>query len=144
MRRAAPELATVIPERAPARGDADDLHHALMNLLLNAIRFTPDGGRIVVAVDVGGDGATRVSVADSGIGIAPAVRTHIGEPFFTAAPLQHHHSDPTAFRSGGVGLGIAVARAIATAHRGRLTFESEEGRGTTFVLEIPVAAPASD
>jgi signal transduction histidine kinase len=137
-------LATAIPERAPARGDADDLHHALMNLLLNAVRFTPDGGRIVVTVQTGGDGATRVSVADSGIGIAPAARTRIGEPFFTAAPLQYHHSDPTAFRSGGIGLGIAVARAIAAAHRGRLTFESEEGRGTTFVLEIPVALPASD
>ncbi|MBI3767506.1 MAG: hybrid sensor histidine kinase/response regulator [Deltaproteobacteria bacterium] len=131
------ELATTIPERAPARGDAADVHHALMNLLLNAVRFTPDGGRIAVAVRSAADGTTRLSVADSGIGIATAARARIGEPFFTAAPLHHHHSDPIAFRSGGVGLGVAVARAIAEAHGGRLTFESEEGRGTTFVLEIP-------
>jgi len=126
-----------IVARAPALGDADDLHHALMNLLLNAVRFTPDGGRITLTVVGGDDGATRVQVADSGIGIAPAVRTRIGEPFFTAAPLAHHHSDPVAFQSGGIGLGLAVTRAIVAAHGARLTFDSEEGTGTTFTLEIP-------
>lgn len=137
-------LATAIPAAVPARGDADDLHHALMNLLLNAVRFTPDGGRILVAVRVEDDGTTRLSVTDSGVGIPPAARARIGEPFFTAAPLEHHHSDPSGFRSGGVGLGLAVARAIAGAHRGRLTFESEEGRGSTFVLEIPASPRDGD
>jgi hypothetical protein len=133
-------ITTAVPERAPARGDAGDLHHALMNVLLNAVRFTPDGGRIAVTVRAGAGGTTQIRVADTGIGIAPAVRARVGEPFFTAAPLQHHSSDPIAFRSGGIGLGVAVARAVAPAHGGRLTFESEEGRGTTFVLEIPSCA----
>ncbi len=137
-------VAADAPERAPARGDADDLHHALMNLLLNALRFTPDGGRITVAVDATVAGVTRVRVTDTGVGIAPAIRARIGEPFFTATALQHHHSDPIAFGSGGIGLGVAVARAIAVAHGGRLTFESEEGRGTTFVLELPAASTPED
>lgn len=132
------------PERASARGDAADLHHALMNLLLNAVRFTPDGGCITVAVDTTVAGVTRVRVTDTGIGIAAAIRARIGEPFFIATPLQHHHSDPIAFGSGGIGLGVAVARAIAAAHGGRLTFESEEGRGTTFVLELPAQPCTSD
>jgi signal transduction histidine kinase len=117
-------LTASVPERVPAYGDAADLHHALMNVLLNAIRFTPDGGRIAVDVDVDRDGMARLRVADSGIGIAPGIRARIGEPFFTAAPLAHHHSDPIAFRSGGIGLGLAVTRAVAAAHGGRLTFES--------------------
>ncbi len=125
------------PDRVPACGDADGLHHALMNLLLNAVRFTPDGGRIAVAVAVDHGATARLSVRDDGIGIAPAVQARVGEPFFTAAPLAYHHSDPFAFRSGGIGLGLAVARAVMTAHGGRLTFESEEGRGATFVLELP-------
>jgi len=129
-------LTAEVPERVPARGDADDLQHALMHLLLNAVRFTPDGGRITVAVDTSA-AVTRVRVTDTGIGIPAAVRGRIGEPFFTATPLDHHRSDPIAFRSGGIGLGVAVARAIAAAHGGRVTFESEEGRGTTFVLELP-------
>jgi len=132
------------PERLAARGDPDDLHHALMNLLLNALRFTPDAGRIAVVVTVERDVTARLSVADSGVGIAPAVRARIGEPFFTAAPLTHHHSDPVAFGSGGIGLGLAVARAIMAAHGGRLTFESEEGRGATFVLELPLRVASPD
>jgi len=130
-------LALDAPDRLVTRGDADDLHHALMNLLLNALRFTPDGGRIDVAIAVS-DETARLAVRDTGIGIAPAVRARIGEPFFTAAPLVHHHSDPVAFGGGGVGLGLAVARAVMAAHGGRLTFESEEGQGATFVLELPV------
>ncbi len=126
----------VIAERAPATGDAADLHHALMNLLLNAVRFTPDGGAITVTVSSDAT-ASRVGVADTGVGIPAAARARIGEPFFTAQPLAHHHSDAIAFRSGGIGLGLAVARAVAEAHRGRLTFTSEEGRGSTFVLELP-------
>lgn len=117
-------------------GDGADLHHAVMNLLLNAVRFTPDGGTI--RVDVHRDaGVVAVVVADTGIGIAPDVRHRIGEAFFTAASPDHHHSDPIAFGAGGIGLGLAVARAIAGDHCGRLTFESEPGRGSTFRLEFP-------
>jgi signal transduction histidine kinase len=127
-----------LPAAAPARGHAGDLHHALMNLLLNAIRFTPDDGRITLTLRRAG-GVLDLALADTGIGIAAGLRDRIGEPFFTACPLEHHHSDPIAFRSGGIGLGLAVARAIAADHGGRLWFESEEHRGSTFHLELPAA-----
>jgi signal transduction histidine kinase len=123
----------------PVAGDGSDLHHALINLLLNAIRFTPDGGDVTVRAWMSPEGGAIVSVADTGIGIAVADRPRIGEPFFTVAPLAHHHSHPTAFQSGGIGLGLTVARAVAAAHGGRLRFESDEGKGTTFYLEIPAA-----
>ena len=122
-------------------GDAADLHHAVMNLLLNAVRFTPDGGTITVGVR-GDAERVRVVVADTGIGIAVEVRPRIGEPFFTVAPIDHHHSDPLAFGGGGIGLGLAVARAVAADHRGALSFESEPGAGSSFVLELPAIGDA--
>jgi signal transduction histidine kinase len=131
-------LRASVCDAAPAVGNADDLHQALMNVLLNAIRFTPDGG--VIDVTLGRrSGVIDVTVADTGIGIPAAIHARIGDPFFTAGVVDRHHSDPVAFQSGGIGLGLAVARAIAAAHRGRLWFESEEGRGSTFHLELPAA-----
>jgi signal transduction histidine kinase len=131
---------------APAVGDPDDVHHAVMNLLLNAIRFTPDGGTIRVGV---ARGAARVvvTVADTGVGIAPELRPRLGEPFVTGGAVAHHHSDPIAFRSGGLGLGLAVARAIAADHGGALAFDDAPGGGTVARLALPCApgadAPAS-
>jgi len=120
-------------------GDPDDLHHAAMNLLLNAVRFTPDHGSIRLGLCCA-SGWIDLTVADTGIGIPPALRDRIGEPFVTAGAIDRHHSDPIAFQSGGIGLGLAVARAIAGEHGGRIWFTSEEGRGTTFHLELPVPA----
>lgn len=122
----------------PALGDADDLHRAVLNLGLNAIRFTPDGGRIGLTLTAEADGMT-IAVSDTGIGIAPALLPRLGEPFVTAAPVDAHHSDPIAFRSGGLGLGLAVVRAIAADHGGELRIASEEGVGTIATLVLPAA-----
>ena len=135
-------LSRRIVRPAPVVGDAADLHHAIVNLLLNAVRFTPDGGAIDVAVERAG-AAVRVVVADTGVGIALEAQPHVGEPFFTAAPADHHHSDAVAFGGGGIGLGLAVARAVAADHGGQLTFTSEPGRGAAFVLELPASDDAA-
>jgi signal transduction histidine kinase len=129
------------PLAAPAHGDADDLHHALMNLVLNAIRFTPDGGAIHVSV-TRGPARVVVAVADTGIGIAPEVRPRLCEPFVTGGAVAYHHSDPIAFRSGGLGLGLAVARAIVADHGGALAFEDAPDGGTIVRLALPIAASA--
>jgi signal transduction histidine kinase len=136
-------LTTDVPQSCVVAGDADDLHRALVNLCLNAIRFTADGGALTVAL-FPADGGGHVSVADTGIGIPAALLARLGQPFVTGAGVDHHHSDPIEFGGGGIGLGLAVARAIADDHGGRLWLESVEGRGTTAHLIVPcvgVGAP---
>jgi signal transduction histidine kinase len=130
------ELVAEVPATHPGWGHADDLHRALVNLCLNAIRFTADGGRITLALQRSLDGSD-ITVADTGIGIPAELLARLAQPFVTAAPIATHHSDPIAFASGGIGLGLAVARAIAEDHGGSLRLESEEGCGTTVHLIVP-------
>jgi len=140
------ELVVDVPAAHSASGDAADLHRALVNLCLNAIRFTPDGGRITLALKRSSDGSELV-VTDTGIGIASALLPRLGEPFVTGAPIDAHHSDPIAFRSGGIGLGLAVVRAIAADHGGALRIASTEGHGTMASLLLPaspVGSPIDD
>jgi signal transduction histidine kinase len=139
-RRLAFDVRAVAPHSG--HGDADDLHRAILNLCLNAIRFTPDGGRVGVALRATKDG-DEIAVSDTGIGIPEALRPRLGEPFVTAAPIDAHHSDPIAFRSGGMGLGLAVVRAIVADHGGRFEVESEEGCGTIARIVLPAARAAS-
>ena len=135
-------LAVELPETHPGWGEADDLHRALVNLCLNAIRFTPDGGRVSLALRPAADHDELV-VADTGVGIASELQPRLGEPFVTGAPLDSHHSDPIAFRSGGIGLGLAVVRAIAADHGGELRIASGEGCGTIACLALPKAPGAA-
>lgn len=130
------------PESCAGWGDGDDLHRALLNLGLNAVRFTPDGGCVRLRLALAAHGV-EVAVADTGIGIAPALRARLGEPFVTGAPVDGHHSDPIAFRSGGLGLGLAVVRAVAADHGGDLLITSEEGSGTVATLVLPARAAAA-
>lgn len=113
------------------RGDADRLIQVVTNLLSNALKFSPQGGRVHVTVDPV-TRLARLSVADQGPGIPEAFRARIFSRF-----AQADGSDTRA--KGGTGLGLAIAREIAERHGGRLWFESEEGRGTTFHLDLPVA-----
>ena len=109
-------------------GDAARLHQLLLVLVDNAVRYTPDGGRITIAAHRR-DGRLQVGVSDTGRGITPEHLPHIFERFYRA--------DESRSRSeGGTGLGLAIAKAIADAHGGTLRAESEAGRGTTFVLEL--------
>jgi signal transduction histidine kinase len=91
----------------------------------------PEGQRdtVIVRVGPGLPGMARVEVIDHGIGIDPAIRDHVFDPFFTTRPTGSGR---------GSGLGLAICQAIATAHGGTLTFESEVGKGSTFRLELPV------
>jgi signal transduction histidine kinase len=135
------ELVVDAPPAHPGWGDAEDLQRAIMNLCLNAIRFTPDGGRVTVRLVATAAGA-ELSVSDTGVGIAPDLGGRLGEPFVTGAPLDSHHSDPIAFGSGGIGLGLAVVRAIAADHGGALHVESE-GCGTVVTIALPAASASS-
>jgi PAS domain S-box-containing protein len=123
---------------APVRGDADRLVQVVTNLLSNAAKFSPRGGAVTVSVYPEARIA-RLSVADQGPGIPEAFRSRIFSKFAQA--------DSSDTRSkGGTGLGLAIAREIAERHGGRLWFESTEGEGATFHLDLPLAvetAPAA-
>jgi signal transduction histidine kinase len=122
--------------RPYARVNPAQIQQVLLNLIINARQAMPQGGllRIKVGQDASGRMA-EVSVADTGVGIAPADLRRIFEPFFTTK------TGPDDTGLGGTGLGLPVCRDIVEAHKGRLRAESRVGLGTTFTLRLP-ACPA--
>ncbi len=121
----------------PARviTDADKLRRLLVNLLSNAVKFTDHGA---VALDVRvGDGTLTCTVRDTGVGIATEHRARIFDPFWQAEPARTR-------RFGGVGLGLSVARRIATLLGGSVTVESTPGEGSVFVARVPVTVRADE
>jgi two-component system phosphate regulon sensor histidine kinase PhoR len=114
----------------PVRGDEARLGQVLVNLLHNAVKFSPDGGDVTVRVRREG-GEVVVSVADQGIGIPRAALARVFERFYKV--------DRARVRGGGTGLGLAIARHVVAQHGGRIWVESEEGRGSVFSFALPVA-----
>jgi PAS domain S-box-containing protein len=117
---------------AIVHGDRDRLHQLLGNLLANAIKFTPAGGRIKVAVDTVGDFA-RLSVLDQGPGIPPSERPQLFERFYRLASA-------TSEGIPGTGLGLAIAKSVAEAHEGTVDIVDTPGWSTTFRVLLPLAS----
>ena len=117
--------------RAVVVGDINRLQQVLWNLMTNAVKFTPSGGRVAVVLRQDGDRAV-VIVTDTGVGIAAPFLTHIFEPFRQAdtRPSREH---------GGLGLGLAITRRLVEVHGGSITAESGgEGKGATFTVMLPL------
>jgi two-component system sensor histidine kinase GlrK len=120
-----------VPEDLPPVAvDDERVQQIVMNLLGNALRFTPAGGRVAVSARVE-SGEVAVRVTDTGIGIPADLLVHIFDPY-----EQAHHG------RGGSGIGLTVVRGLVEAHGGRVWAESEEGRGSTFTFTLPIAAMA--
>ncbi len=115
--------------------DEDRIIQVLTNLLDNACKFTPRGGRIVVRVSDEPDGI-QISVTDTGVGISPEEMPNIFQQFYRG-----DESRPPEKR--GMGLGLAICREIITAHQGRIWVESQAGKETTFTLQLPKGLPAA-
>ena len=113
------------------RVDPEKVHQILVNLLTNAIKFTPDGGRITIASETTGD-VVSIHVHDTGIGIPAQKLESIFEPFVQLATRTHGHRD-------GVGLGLAISRALARGMNGELRAKSGAGEGATLTLTVPRA-----
>jgi CheY-like chemotaxis protein/two-component sensor histidine kinase len=117
--------------QALVTGDADRLQQVVWNLLSNATKFTPAGGRVRIALGAAGSHA-RIVVSDTGQGISPAFLPHIFERF-------RQEDGTLARRHTGLGLGLSIVRHLTEAHGGTITAESEgEDRGSTFVILLPV------
>ena len=114
----------------PVSGDPDMLAQVLVNLVDNAVKYTPEGGRITIRAGVVG-GRLRVSVADTGVGIPEESLSRVFERFYRVDKAR-------AREQGGTGLGLAIVKHIVEAHGGRVWAQSEVGRGSTFTFELPV------
>jgi signal transduction histidine kinase len=113
-------------------GDRDRLAQVVDNLISNAIKYSSAGTTVVVRLSLE-NGTAVVTVSDEGMGIAAEDRERIFEKFFRASEA--------AAATGGTGLGLAVAREIVESHGGAIAVDSEHGRGSTFSVTLPVAAP---
>lgn len=115
-------------------GDEDRLGQLLTNLIHNAIKFSPAGGEVMVRVR-GDKENVLVEVQDHGPGIPSADRNRIFERFYKVDRARPRGR-------GGTGLGLAIARHIVDRHRGHIWVQSEEGKGSSFFVSLPIAAPA--
>ena len=114
---------------AKIKGDENQIRRLFLNLLDNAVKYTPDGGS--VAVDIAEDHPyVKISLTDTGVGIPPEELPHIFDRFFRVDKSRG---------SVGFGLGLSISKAIAEAHKGRIEVNSEPGRGATFAVFLPKA-----
>jgi signal transduction histidine kinase len=143
-----------------AHGDEPRLRQLLLNLVDNAVKYTPQGGRVTLALRQAGEGPNEralpqsqvspdppipsspvpsasgwaeIVVNDTGVGIPPEALPRIFERFYRV-------DDARSREAGGTGLGLCIARTIAEAHGGRIEVESEPGVGSTFTVRLPLAA----
>jgi signal transduction histidine kinase len=122
----------VPPDLPPVLADRERVHQVLFNLLDNAVRFTPSGGRVTVTASRH-DGSVDVEVSDTGPGIAPEHLPRLFERFYRVDEARSRDD-------GGTGIGLAIARSVVEAHGGRIWAESRPGQGATFTFELPAAA----
>jgi signal transduction histidine kinase len=129
------DIVTRMPAELPIPvADERRLGQVLLNLLGNAVKFTPEGGRITLRIG-SEPGLLRVSVTDTGIGIAPE---HLGKLFMRFTQLDMRSTR----KAGGTGLGLSIAKAIVEAHGGEMGVESVVGQGSTFWFTLPLEGKA--
>jgi len=122
-----------IPEGIPEiRGDGEMIEQMIENLVSNAIKYTPNGGKVKMACAPGSNDTVCIEVSDNGIGIPKADMPRLFTEFFRA-------ENAKAVDKIGTGLGLPIVKEIVSHHDGRITVESEEGLGTVFVVHLPVA-----
>ncbi|CAN92814.1 two-component hybrid sensor and regulator [Sorangium cellulosum So ce56] len=129
-------LSLLEPGVGAVAGDAGRLQQVVWNLLNNAVKFTPRGGVVRIRLDRA-DGSAEITVSDTGQGIEPAFLPYVFEQFRQA-------ESGTTRRHGGLGLGLTIVKSLVEMHGGTAHALSDgEGRGATFVVQLPLAAPPS-
>jgi len=117
-------------------GDRSRLKQVVVNLVDNAIKYTPAGGHVGVKV-YASSGCGVLEVNDTGMGIPPEAAPHIFERFYRVDKARSR-------QMGGAGLGLSIVKAIVTAHGGQVRVESVEGKGSRFLVELPIAGNKSE
>jgi signal transduction histidine kinase len=126
--------ATGLDVEQAVMGDAQMLRQVLQNLVSNAVKYTPPGGRITVEISNDGD-EVRCAVTDTGIGVPEAARTRLFEKFFRADNVSKVETE-------GTGLGLYIVRLIVERAHGRIWFEPAETGGSRFLIALPLATIA--
>jgi signal transduction histidine kinase len=121
----------VEPELPEIAADPERMIQVLGNLVTNALRYTPPGGRITLSAGRQGN-AVALEVQDTGAGIAPDALPHVFDRFYRGDPARNQQDSES-------GLGLAIAKSITEAHSGKIEVQSELGRGTTFTVLLPIA-----
>lgn len=117
--------------------DHRGLRQVMLNLISNAVKFTPEGGAIVVSVDRHGEDRARIAVTDTGIGIAAEDLGRLARPF---EQVEGQHSKTTQ----GTGLGLALTKSLIELHHGQMVIDSQPGQGTTVSFDIPLRRPTTE
>jgi signal transduction histidine kinase len=125
------DFETIFPAKyPPTKFDKDKVNVALVNLLGNAAKYTPDGGRVRFEVKIT-DREIRIEVEDTGVGISEEEIPRICDKFFRS-------SNPLVQQITGTGLGLSLAHEVIKLHGGNLTIQSKLGEGTTFIATLPL------
>ena len=134
------KLGATISDIPAFEADGDKIHQVVANLVANSIKYTRDGGEIAITLDTVSRGGTptnaRLRVWDNGIGIPPALRERIFEPFSDVNTAKHHTSNSP----DSAGLGLHIARGIVDLHGGSIQVDSVEGEWTEFTILLPLAS----
>jgi signal transduction histidine kinase len=117
--------------------DAPKVRDAVLNLLTNALKFTPDGGEIALSARLTGADEAQIVVEDKGIGMEDRAVKRLFEPFFTEFDPSRHSTGDFGFEKRGLGLGLCIVRQFVELHGGRIDAESERGRGTRVTIHLP-------
>ena len=127
------DLSCTLPPALAFTGDTGKIQRMISNLIDNAVKYTPRGGRVALSLAEEGNGTIRLSIEDTGIGIAEADLPHIFERFYRC---------DTSRSEEGTGLGLSLARAVARAHGGDIVAESTPGGGSVFTVTLPASRQA--
>ena len=125
------------PNLGEAEIDVSKFSDIMVNLVGNAIKFTPDGGTIQVTAEGLERDAVRIRVTDQGTGIDASERQYLFEPFFTGFDTMHHSSGDYQFCKRGIGLGLCLVKTFVALHGGEVEVDSVPGQGSTFAFTLP-------
>ena len=137
---------TVAPDLGTFEIDTDKISAVLVNLLTNAIKFTPDQGEIELSAHLADDDEAAIQVQDRGVGLEPQALKHLFQPFFTQFDPSRHSSGDFGFNKRGLGLGLSIAKQFVEMHGGRITAESVPEGGTRITIRLPrrASSPGED